>query len=103
MIANQDALLVVFSRNAFYRRLHFLALGAVCLCCIALFFLAWMLLYLYRHPTEPLYFPTDKVGRLVKVIPPSIPGMSFANVVEWTNEAIQSAYSYDFINYHSQL
>lgn len=99
----QDALVLVFSRNAFYKRLHYLALGAFVLTTVVIFFLMWMVVYLVRNPTHPLYFATDNVGRLIQVIPVDKPNMTLDQVMAWTIEAVQSANAYDYVNFHSQL
>lgn len=98
-----DALILIFSRNAFYKRLHFLALGAFGLCVIIIVILILMLAYLLRNPPHPLYFATDNVGRLVQVVPVNTPNMSQEDVTAWAVEAVEAAFSYDFINYRAQL
>lgn len=100
---DQDALVVVFSRNAFYRRMHFLVLAALCLASIVIAILLVILIHIFRFPPPPLYFATDEVGRLIPVIPVDKPNMSEKEVMDWTANAITRAFSYDFINFRSQL
>jgi intracellular multiplication protein IcmL len=88
--ALDDALVLVHTRNQFYRGKF-------------RFVLSVYVLSLVKNPTEPLYFPADSVGRLLPDIPSSIPNMSNQEVVNWTIEAVESAYSYDYVNYRSQL
>ncbi len=102
MSAN-DALVLVFSRNAFYKRLHYLALAAFFLALLVIVFLLLTLNYLYRNPTHPIYFATDDVGRLIYIVPVNTPNMSQDDVTAWVIEAVVAVNSYDFINYHSQL
>lgn len=52
---SQDALLLVFTRNAFYRRMHYLALSALALALLIIGFLIWLLVYLTSNPTRPLF------------------------------------------------
>lgn len=99
----EDALTLVFARNAFYKRMHYLALSAVCFCLFVIGFLIWMFIYLVNNPTRPLYFATDEVGRLIHIIPVNIPNMSPDGVVAWTVEGVQKALSFDFINYRAEL
>lgn len=100
---DKDALVVIFSRNAFYKRLHYLALAALALNVGVIVVLAWICVYLLRNPTAPLFFATDNVGRLIKIVPVNTPNMTLDQVIQWTNQAVQSAYSYDYINYRAQL
>lgn len=102
-MANTDALSLVFTRNAFYKRLHYLALAAFGLMLIVIGILVVILIFLMRHPTPPLYFATNNVGELIKTIPVNTPNMSTDDVIKWTTEGIQQAYSYDFVNFHTQL
>lgn len=99
----RDALALVFARNAFYRRMHFLALGALGFCLIAIGILITTLVYLVSNPAQPIYFAADEVGRLVQIIPVNTPNMSNADVSAWAQEAAQAAYSYDYINYRAQI
>jgi hypothetical protein len=98
-----DGLVVVFERNQFYRRQYLLALSAFGLMLAVIGVLIYILIYLTRHPVHPLYFATDNVGRLISVVPASQPNMTNEEVVAWTIAAVQAAYSYDYVNYHSQL
>ena len=103
MMADKDALVLIFSRNAFYRRLHFLALGAFGAILLAIGCLIWTWIYLLQNPSRPLYFATDEVSRLIEIIPVNTPNMSLDEVSAWTVEAVQSAFSYDYVNYRRQL
>jgi intracellular multiplication protein IcmL len=103
MNAENDALVLVFSRNMFYKRLYHLALAALILCILVIALLASILVYLLRNPTHPLYFAADDVGRLIQIVPVNTPNMSTDDVSAWAVEAVQAAYSYDYINYHAQI
>lgn len=102
-MAELDAVVMVFARNAFYKRMHYLALAAFMLSVFVISFLLWMMIYLINHPTHPLYFATDNVGRLIHIIPVDTPNMPPDAVVSWTVEAVQKSLSYDFINYRAQV
>jgi hypothetical protein len=62
-----------------------------------------MLVYIVKHPPRPLYFATDDAGRFIMDIPLTQPNMTTADVSAWVVNAVQAAYSYDFMNYHAQL
>jgi len=102
-VETKDALEVIFLRNFFYRRLHHYALGALALAILMIICLTMAFLYLYRNPSGPIYFAADNVSRLINIIPVSSPNMTTQEVMQWSIDAIQSAYSYDYINYREQL
>jgi len=99
----KDALVLVLTRNAFYKRLYYLILSVFLLSLLVIGILIGMLTFLIRHPIQPLYFVADHIGRLMPTVPVSEPNMTTAEVVAWTIEAIQSAYSYNYVNYRAQL
>lgn len=98
-----DALIAVFSRNAFYKRLHFLALGMLGLVLVVIGILIFVLVYLTKNPSQPLYFATDTVGRLIQITPVDRPNMTQDELNAWVVEAVQAAYSYDYLNYRAEL
>jgi intracellular multiplication protein IcmL len=99
----QDALIAVITRNAFYQRLHYLALTTLALAILMIGILISVLVYMYKNPSEPVYFATDEIGRLIEIVPTSSPNMTSDDVINWTVEAVESALSYDYVNYHAQL
>lgn len=102
-MADNNALELVFLRNAFYKRLYYLVLSAFCLSFILIGVLIYILSYMLRNPTEPLYFATDEIGRLIKVIPVNVPNISDKELFDWTIKAIEETFSIDYINYRRQL
>jgi len=98
-----DALVLILSRNAFYKRLHILALFAFFLNILVIIMLSSALGWLLKNPVKPLYFAADEVGRLIQITPVNIPNMSEDKMIAWTVNAVQSALSYDYINYREQL
>lgn len=98
-----QTLALVFARNSFYKRMHYLALGALGIAIVLIIFLVSVLAFLLRNPTRPIYFATDNVSRLIKVVPVNTPNMSRDDVIAWTIQAVESAYTYDFINFRAQL
>lgn len=98
-----DPVELVLTRNEFYRRKYYLALGVYLLSLVVVGVLIGMLVYLIKHPPEPYYFPADSVGRLIKDVPLTEPNMSLDDVTSWTVEAVEAANSYDFLNYRQEL
>lgn len=102
-LTKDDPQVWVFLRNHFYKKKYHSVLGVYFLSFIAVFILAGMLIYLYGHPTEPIFFATDEIGRLMKEIPVSKPNMSNDDVAAWVVDAVESSFSFDFMNYRAQL
>lgn len=98
-----DALNLIYERNAFYRKKYHVVLGIYALAVICIVMLASIVIYLIRYPTQPVYFPADSVGHLIQAVPLQTPNMSEADVVNYVTQAVQSAYSYDYLNYRQQL
>lgn len=100
---SQDAVKMIITRNLFYRRLHYYALSVLLVAFMVIGIMISVLVYISGNYTHPLYFATDSVGRLIKIIPNSQPNMSNDEVVNWAVDAVEAAYSYDFVNYRGQL
>ncbi len=96
-------LTLIFLRQVFYLQQLRLVLLAVLLNFLLILVLIGMLVYFIKHPVHPIYFATDKVGRLMVEPPLNQPNMSLQEVSDWATNAVQTAYSYDFMNYRSQL
>lgn len=100
---DEDAVVLVQLRNQFYKKKYRFALGVYALCLIAIVVLISLLVYVTKNPTRPLYFLTDSVGRLIQEVPVTVPGMPTDVVAAWVVEAVEAAYSYNFVNYRAQL
>lgn len=98
-----DALVLVGLRNEFYRKKFHFILLIYFFSLIVIAILVSVLVYLIRHPAHPMYFVTDKVGRLIQDVPRTSPNMTTDEASLWAIEAVQAAYSYDFVNYRAQL
>lgn len=100
---SNNALAGVITRNAFYKKLYYLALSALGLAILVIAILIGVLVILIQNPPRPLYFAVDHIARLIPDVPLSQPNMSIQDVMKWTVQAVEEAYSYDFINYRRQL
>ncbi len=100
---SNDALALIFARNMFYRRLHFLVLWAFLISLLVIGMLIGTIVYLKRNPAHPYYFAADNVSRLLQIIPVTTPNMPEDQIRKWTTKAVQAAFTFDFVNYHSQL
>lgn len=102
-LTQNNALVMVHLRNAFYRKKYYLMLGVYLLSLSVISIIVGMLVYLHKHPQPPFYFAVDTVGRLVPFLPLDQPNMPMPEMVDWVKEAVENAYSYDFVNYRSEL
>jgi intracellular multiplication protein IcmL len=98
-----NALEMIFVRNTFYRRLYHLALATLIQMLIVIGLLSGMLFYLIMNPPKPIYFATDPMSRLIEVVPVDRPNMTLKEVSDWVVDAVQSTYSYNYINYRTEL
>lgn len=102
-VSSDDAMVMIFTRNAFYRRKYRLVVGVAALGLLVIAVLFGMLLFLIKNPRHPLYFVADPAGKFIQEIPVQRPNMSLDDVLAWSQEAVEAAFSYDFMNYRSQL
>ncbi|HLB42394.1 MAG TPA: DotI/IcmL/TraM family protein [Gammaproteobacteria bacterium] len=102
-MTHNDALVVVLTRNAFYKQLYYFMLATFALSLVVIAILIGIITFLIKNPIQPLYFATDEIGRLIQDTPVNQSDMSLDEVMAWVVEAVQSSYSYDYINYRLQL
>jgi intracellular multiplication protein IcmL len=99
----EDAVVMVHLRNEFYKKKFYLTLAVYFLSIIVIAILVGVLVYLIKNPIRPLYFVTDSAGRLIQDVPRQVPNMSTEEVAKWAINAVETAYSYDYVNYRTQL
>lgn len=99
----ESGLKVIAARNKFYQdgahRLFIILLLSFLLNLLGLY----CIYYVYNHPPAPLYFPTSASGRISPLVPLDQPNMSDQEIKQWANLAIMAAYSYNFVNYRTEL
>lgn len=61
------------------------------------------LFYMYSHPPEAEYYSTSVNGQTSHLRPLLEPNTSDSVVTQWANLACIGAFTYDFVNYQSQL
>lgn len=99
----EDALTVVRMRNQFYRdgqRKVFISLIISIICNLIL---AGLMFYMLSHPPAPKYFATSLSGRITPLFPINEPNQSDSAVLQWANQAAIAAFTYNFVNYRSEL
>lgn len=99
----EDALIAVTMRNSFYRdgqRKVMIVLLLSILCNVVL---AGILTYIITHPPAPKYFATSINGRITPLFELDQPNQSDPAVLQWANQAAIAAFSYNFVNYRTEL
>ncbi len=99
----EDALIAVTMRNNFYRDGQRKMMVILLLSILGNFVLASMLAYLITHPPAPKYFATSINGRITPLFALNEPNQSDSAVLQWANQAAIAAFTYNFVNYRSEL
>lgn len=99
----EDALIAVALRNSFYRDGQRKTMLVLLISIMGNFVLALMLGYIITHPPEPKYFATSINGRITPLSPLNQPNQSDPAVLQWANQAAIAAFSYNFVNYQTEL
>ena len=99
----EDALTAVVLRNNFYRdgQRKMIAVLIFSIACNVL--LASILAYIITHPPAPKYFATSINGRITPLVALNAPNQSDSAVLQWANQAAVATFSYNFVNYRSEL
>lgn len=99
----QDALVALKLRNNFYRDGQRKLVIGLLLTLLVNVIMVFMLFYQLTHPPEPKYFSTSINGRIVPLVPIDQPNQSDASVLSWAATAAVAAFSYNFVNYRSEI
>lgn len=99
----EDALTAVTLRNNFYRDGQRKMILILLISMAANFALASLLVYLITHPPAPKYFATSINGRITPLFPLDEPNQSDSAVLQWANMAAIAAFTYNFVNYRTEL
>ena len=101
-MAEEGATLITL-RNTFYRDSYRRVMLVLLLSIIVNVVLIGVLYYQVTHPPKPRYFATSINGRITPLYPLSRPNQTDAAIATWANRAAIAAYSYNFVNYRSEL
>jgi intracellular multiplication protein IcmL len=99
----EDALVAVTLRNTYYRDGQRKLISLMFLSGMTNIALLMMLGYIVTHPPEPKYFATSINGRITPLFALNAPNQSDSAVLQWANQAAIAAFSYNFVNYRSEL
>jgi intracellular multiplication protein IcmL len=99
----EDALAAVTLRNNFYRDGQRKMMLILLISVIANLILGAMLVYIIKHPPHPKYFATSINGRITPLFALNEPNQSDSAILQWANQAAIAAFTYNFVNYRSEL
>lgn len=100
---SDDVLETVRLRNDFYRD-GYRKLMTVCLVLCITNVLSLLTAYtVFSKPDQVHFFATSSDGRIIPVEPLNEPGISTAELLDWSAKAAIKIYSYDYVNYRDDL
>lgn len=98
-----DALTTVTIRKKFYQDGQRKTVIILLLSVMINLLLGGCLIYIVTHPPAPKYFATSINGRITPIFPLSEPNLADPTVLQWANDAAVAAYTYNFVNYRTEL
>ena len=98
-----DAMETVVLRNKFYKDSSGKVMGALILAMVVNIGLATLIYYIFTHPPQPRYFATSINGRITPLFPLDEPNQSDAAILQWATTAGIASFSYNFVNYRTEL
>ncbi|HVT62359.1 MAG TPA: type IVB secretion system apparatus protein IcmL/DotI, partial [Legionellaceae bacterium] len=99
----EDAVAAVLMRNNFYRDGQRKMILILLFSILSNVVLASILTYMVTHPPEPRYFATSINGRITPLVALNAPNQSDSAILQWANQAAIATFSYNFVNYRSEL
>ena len=98
-----DALNVVKLRYEFYRDGYRSILGLVIISVIVNSMLAYSVYYMASNPQPARYFATSPDGHIIPIKPLNEAVYATAEILAWSTNLAITAYSYDYVNYRTDL
>jgi len=99
----EDTLAAVALRNKFYHDGQRKMVIALLISLIVNLIMGCMIFYILSHPPMPKYFATSIDGRITPLNSLDEPNQSDSAVLQWANQAAIAAFTYNFVNYRSEL
>lgn len=90
-------------RNQFYRNNYRRMVLVVLMLTAVNVILGLALSYYITHRDEPRFFATTSAGDIIQLVPLKQPLVSRTALLSWSEEAVTSTFTYDFVNYQRQL
>jgi intracellular multiplication protein IcmL len=98
-----DAMEAVALRNKFYKDNSSRVMAILMLSMLINIALVTLIYYMFMNPPQPRYFATSINGRITPLFPLNEPNQSDAAVLQWATTAGIAAFSYNFVNYRTEL
>jgi intracellular multiplication protein IcmL len=99
----EDALTEVTLRNTYYKDGQKKIILILIISMVANVLFGLSLFYMITHPPSPKYFATSINGRITPLFPLNEPNQSDSAVLQWANQAAIASFTYNFVNYRSEL
>lgn len=99
----REELQVVRLKDDFYRDGFYKILIAFAIIILAILSLAALSTYLYLTKPAPVDFKADNEWRILPPVPLDQAYLSAPDLIQWASEALTSVFTYDFVNYKTQL
>lgn len=99
----EDALTKVALRNSFYRDGQRKIMFVLLISMLGNFILCASIAYILTHPPAPKYFATSINGRITPLVALNMPNQADSAILQWSNQAAIAAFTYNFVNYRTEL
>lgn len=99
----EEALVTVTTRNQFYKDGQHKIVMMLLMSLSANILLILSIGYIFLNPPTPRYFATSINGRITPLFPLTEPNQSDSAVLQWANQAATAAFTYNFVNYRTEL
>ncbi len=99
----EDALTSVTLRNDFYKDGQRKIIIILLVSLAANLVQGFLLTYIIMNPPAPKYFATTINGRITPLFALNEPNQSDSAVLQWANQAAIATYTYNFVNYRTEL
>jgi hypothetical protein len=98
-----EELEIVRLRNDFYQDGFYKLFIACITVFVAVLLLAITSIYLYSNKPSPVTFYTDNDLRVFPPVPVDQPYVKQADLIQWVSEVLPAMFTFDFVNYETQL
>ena len=98
-----EELQIVRLKDSFYRDGFYKALTALAVLLAAIILLILTSIYLFLSKPAPVTFHVDDEWRILPPIALNQPYLATPDLLQWTSDAVQNMFSYDFVNYMDEL
>ena len=99
----EDELVTVILQDAFYRDSFSKFVLVIFSFCLAILLLLVLSIYLILDNPPPVTFPVAEQWRVQQPVPLDQPYIPTPELLQWTNDAVQKLFVFDFTNYNEQL